>query len=309
MPLPLIIAVALGGSVLLAGLLTTGIVVERADARESLRRLEGYQIQDVRDQEMLAPISERVLNPLIETAAALAQRFTPQGYREQVARKLVLGGIANRFSVDQILVCKLLGLMSGIVWIPLIVFGLQLTGLFAFIFVVVLWGVSFMVPDVVLSRAIEDRSHAIAVQLPDILDLLVISVEAGLGFEQALERTTSAVPGPLSDEFRRMLRETRFGSSRADALRAMDERCDVPELRTFILAMLQADTFGVSIVRILRSQAEEMRVRRRLRAQQLAQKAPVKMLFPMVFCIFPSIFVVILGPAVLQLSNTFHSIH
>jgi len=134
---------------------------------------------------------------------------------------------------------------------------------------------------------------------------LVISVEAGLGFEQALERTTSAVPGPLSDEFRRMLRETNFGSSRADALRAMDERCDVPELRTFVVAMLQADTFGVSIVRILRSQADEMRVRRKLRVQQQAQKLPVKMLFPTVIFVFPSMFVVALGPAALNLLTTF----
>lgn len=304
MPMPLLIAAALAGAVLLGGLITMGEVSERSDARESLRRLEGYQIQDVRDQEMLAPISERVVNPLVEASARVAQRFTPQGYRDQVARKLVLGGNAQRVSVDQILVWKLLGLMSGLVWLPLILLGLQLTGLIAFVFVVVLWGTSFMLPDVYLSRAMDERKHAIAVQLPDILDLLVISVEAGLGFEQALERTTSAVPGPLSDEFRRMLRETNFGSSRADALRAMDERSDVPELRTFVLAMLQADTFGVSISRILRSQADEMRVRRRLRAQEKAQKLPVKMLFPLVFCIFPSIFVVILGPAMIELAHT-----
>ena len=301
---PVLIAGLFAGAVFLAGLGVTGLVVERSGVRESLRRLEGYQIQDVRDQEMLAPISERVVGPVLQGVGALAQRFTPEGYRDQVARKLVLAGKAHEFSVDQILVFKVLGLMSGLVWLPLVLFGLQLSGLIAVVFVVVLWGACFMIPDVLLARAIEARTRAIAVQLPDILDLLVISVEAGLGFEQALERTTSAVPGPLADEFRRMLRENRLGSSRADALRAMDARCDVPELRTFILAMLQAETFGVSISRILRSQADEMRVQRRQRAQTQAQKLPVKMLFPMVFCIFPSVFVVILGPAMIQIART-----
>ncbi len=198
---------------------------------------------------------------------------------------------------------KLLGIVSVLVWGPL-VFALKFQGILAIAAIAILWGASFLYPDVLLNRKIADRQKEISRKLPDVLDLLVISVEAGLGFEQALDRTCTAVPGALSDEFRRMLHEIRIGSSRADALRAMADRTSVPELRTFILAMLQADTFGVSISKLLRAQADDMRIRRRLRAQEQAQKAPVKMLFPLVFCIFPSIFVVIIGPAFIQIQRS-----
>ena len=234
--------------------------------RESLRRLEGYQIQDVRDQEMLAPISERVVAPLLDGLTGVARPVhAGRLRRERVRQKLVHAGSPPNLNVDKILVMKLLGIVSVIFWVParLVCCSRGFRDLRDR--VIVLWGSSFLYPDVLVNRKIEDRQKEISRKLPDVLDLLVvISVEAGLGFEQALDRTCTAVPGALSDEFRRMLHEIRIGSTRADALRAMADRTDVPELRAFILAMLQADTFGVSISRLLRSQADEMRIKRRL---------------------------------------------
>jgi tight adherence protein C len=301
---PLMIALVLGTSVAALTFVFGSVSAEKAEVRESLRRLEGYQIQDVRDQEMLAPISERVVEPLLEGLSSVARRFTPAGFGEGVAKKLVLAGNPANLNVDKILVMKLLGIVSVVLWLPVVAVLLHFSGMTAIVAVMLFWAASFLYPDVLINRKIEERQHDISRKLPDVLDLLVISVEAGLGFEQALDRTTVAVPGALSDEFRRMLHEIRIGSSRSDALRAMAERTDVPELRAFISAMLQADTFGISISRLLRSQADDMRVRRRLRAQEQAQKAPVKMLFPLVFCIFPSIFVVILGPAFIEISHS-----
>jgi len=157
-----------------------------------------------------------------------------------------------------------------------------------------------MAPDLALRGKVRKRQTEIPRRLPDTLDLLVISVEAGLGFEQAIDRTAETVDGPLSEELRRMLQETRMGASRADALRAIEERTDVEDLRNFIIAMLQADTFGVSIARILRTQADEIRVRRRQRAQEKSQRLPVLMLFPLVLCIFPATLIVVVLPGLIQ---------
>jgi tight adherence protein C len=301
----LLIALAFAAAIVLGVVAVSTTWQERALSRRSLQALDGYQIQStVREQEVIGDIGSRVLAPVGRATAQLARRYTPVGYVEGLARKTVLAGSPAGYEIDRLLVLKVLGTASGLLWVPLIFGLLAMHGLFAIAFVAVLWGASFLGPDLTIGRKIEARQHEIAVALPDVLDLLVISVEAGLGFEQAVERTASSVPGPLAEEFRRLLQETRMGASRADALRAMDERTQVEELRSFILAMLQADAFGVSIARILRTQADEMRVRRRLAAEEQAEKAPIKMLFPLVFCIFPAVFVIVLGPALIAISQS-----
>jgi tight adherence protein C len=298
----LIVCVAVG-AVGLGVTTAVAMVQERAEVRKSLRSLDGYQIQGVRDQKMLQPFSERMVSPIGKGFTDFARRFTPEGYREQLAKKVMLAGNPAGFEVDRLIVRKALGAISGVLWVPAILFGAHLSGLLAIFGIAVMWGGSFMLPELMVDRAVESRKKEIARSLTDMLDLLVISVEAGLGFDQALDRTAQSMEGPLADECRRLLHEVRIGASRSDALRAMDERTNVPELSSFILALLQADTFGVSISRILRSQAEEMRVHRRLAAQELAQKAPVKMLFPLVICIFPAVFIIILGPALITISK------
>lgn len=301
----LLIAVAgMFAAVLVAVAVFLSAGEERREVRHALRNLSDYELPaNLRERELLKSMGERVVAPFVAGLSGLTARFTPAGYTQAVREKLVKAGSPAGLDADRFMTLKVFGAVSIVVW-PFVAFKLAgLGGFYGMIVIGLLWAISFFGPDVWVQRKTDQRQYEIATRLPDVLDLLVISVEAGLGFEQAIDRTVDAVPGALADEFRRMLQETRMGASRADALRALDERCQVPELRSFILAMLQADTFGVSIGRMLRAQADDMRIRRRQRAQEAAQKAPVKMLFPLIFCIFPSLFVVILGPAVLQITK------
>ncbi|HVE94368.1 MAG TPA: type II secretion system F family protein [Acidimicrobiales bacterium] len=276
---------------------------ERSVRRAALARLGGYEHTDERQAELALGWKDRLFFPLFDGLASSGHRFTPVGYKEKMARKLRAAGKGSDLELERFLAVRVLT-VAAIVPVVLIFFsafgrgksGLAMVGL-----AVMLLSLG---PGIVLNRKVVERQVAISRALPDVLDLLVISIEAGLGFEQALDRTVSSVPGPLTEEFSRVLGEVRAGANRGDAMRAFAERVDVEEVRGFVLAVLQADTFGVSIGRMLRGQAEELRVRRRQQAQEKAMKAPVKMLIPMVFCIFPAIFVVIIGPAILNIVHT-----
>ena len=278
---------------------------DKSVVRSSLRQLEGYEVENVRDRELLNPLRERALLPALRGLTSVGRRMTPVGYVDNIRKKFVYAGEGNVDAVDRFLAVRVITValipVTIILGFAVLPFDgkLRLTAIGLFVLLLVLG------PDASLNRRVQARQHELRIKLPDVLDLLTISVEAGLGFEQALDRTVASVPGPLSDEFGRMLGEVRAGASRADAMRALEVRTNVPELRSFVLAILQADTFGVSIGRVLRAQADEMRVRRRQYAQELAQKAPVKMLIPMVFCIFPALFVVVLGPAMINIYQNF----
>jgi len=282
-----------------------GSAEEKATIRESLRQLGGYEIENERDRELLNPLRDRAVVPVVNWFTGVGRRLTPQGYVDGIRHKLTLAGTFSPDVLDRFLAIRVVSLALIPVWAILCFGFLPLNGGPKLAVFVLLTLASVLGPDAVLNRRVAERQHEIQVRLPDILDLLTISVEAGLGFEQALDRTVAAVPGPLSEEFARMLGEVRAGASRSDAMRAMDERIDVPEVRSFVLAILQADTFGVSIGRVLRAQADEMRIKRRQLAQEQALKATVKMLFPMVFCIFPALFVVVIGPAIINISKNF----
>lgn len=296
----LVAAIGLGTYLVLAQM------EERSAARSTLRELDGYQIEDQREKELLAPLHQRILGPVVSAFSHLGGRFNPPDYVEQVHQKHRQAGIMSSAAVERFLAIRILLLVMTPVWliIVFIVNPLNLSGMLQLLLGVV--GVAGLVigPNSRLNRKVETRQSSIQRSLPDVLDLLVISVEAGLGFEQALDRVIHHVPGELSDEFARVLGETSAGSTRGDALRGLQERVDIAEIRSFVMAMIQADKFGVSIGRVLRAQADEMRIKRRQLAQEKAQKAPVKMLVPMVFCIFPALFVVILGPAMISIVET-----
>ncbi len=305
---PNIAILGVGAGVGIAAFAVLSQIDERKSIRESLRHLEGYEaVSDTRDRELLNPLRDRAITPMLGAMTRLGRKYTPIGYVDSVRRKHTLAGLGTSDAVDRFLAIRVATVVGVplILWLMLGLNPLGMTGTSQLAVTAMLCFALGVGPDAILNRKVAERQTLVLRQLPDILDLLTISVEAGLGFEQALDRTINAVPGPLTEEFARMLGETRAGSSRAEAMRALEARIDIPEVRSFVLAVLQADTFGISIGRVMRAQSDEMRIRRRQLAQEKAQKAPVKMLIPMVFCVFPALFVVVIGPAMINIKNNF----
>ncbi|MEZ5383102.1 MAG: type II secretion system F family protein [Microthrixaceae bacterium] len=298
----LLLAAAFG----IAAWVLFGHLQEKQVARESLSMLDGYQAEGFVSPEPTAgSLMERVISPGVFQLSELVRRFSPVGYADEVRQKYVHAGRGEADSVDRFLAMKAMCCVAAVVaGVVIFILGISpFSGLMKLMFGGgVMFGL-FVLPDKRLDASVKTRQGNIQRQLPDTMDLLTISVEAGLGFEQALERVIDSVPGELSDEYSRMMGEVRAGASRADALRAMDERVGIEEIKTFAMAIIQADAYGISIGKVLRGQADEMRIKRRQRAQEQAMKTPVKMLLPITLFIFPVLLIVILAPAFMNIVN------
>ncbi len=255
--------------------------------------------------ELSQPFSERIALPIIRAISGFLGRFAPQRNVEELRHKLDMAGNPNGWTTSDFYGVRGLGaVVTAVVFLlPSFLLGTPFLQLMLYGGIGLVLG--FYFPLFWLNYRISRRQHEMERALPDALDLLTISVEAGLGFDAAMSKVADKSDNELSRAFARVNAEIRLGKLRRDALRDMATRAGVQDISNFIAAVIQADQLGVSLSKILRIQSEQMRVRRRQRAEELASKAPIKMLFPLVFLIFPSIFIVLLGPAAIQLMNTF----
>jgi tight adherence protein C len=259
----------------------------------------GARPRSLEEIELAEPFTDRVLSPLIRGMARFITRFTPKQNTEAARHKLELAGNPNDWTVADFLgVRGLSGILAAAIGV-LLAFVMRASPGLILLFIGIAGMLGFYLPVLWLGMKIRSRQHQVQKALPDALDLLTISVEAGLAFDSAMAKVAEKWDNELSRAFGRVIAEVRVGKLRREALRDMADRIDVPDVKNFIAAVIQADQLGVSIAKVLRIQSEQMRVKRRQRAEEQANQAPVKMLIPLVFLIFPSIFIVILGPTVI----------
>lgn len=284
-----------------AVLLVTVGIASRPSEDAVQARLSQLVVQPktLEEMEMQRPFSERVLRPMVQRFAKLGRRQDQGGMIQRIDAKLERAGYPGGLRGADWVGVKLMSLIAFAVLAFLLGLligkGAIVLGL---LFMIVGGAVGYIAPEFWLGKKIAARSMAMVLQLPDALDLLTISVEAGLGFDAALAKVVEKMEGPLVDEFRQALAEVRMGRTRREALRDVANRADAQPVSNFIGAIVQAEQLGVPIAKVLQIQSNQLRIERRQRAEEAAAKAPVKMLFPMVGCIFPTIFIVILGPAI-----------
>jgi tight adherence protein C len=258
---------------------------------------------DLRDAVLARSATERAVQPTVTWLAGHARRLTPTGRLDQIERRTLLAGVSRTWTLERVLAAKLalaaVGAAAGVFHL------VGDPGPMSVLIAVAATAAGYLAPDLVLVDLTHRRHEAVRRTLPDTLDQLAITVEAGLAFESAVARASRSTAGPLADELMRMLQDVQAGMTRREALRGVTERVDVPELRAFVTAVVQAERYGIPIGQVLRTQSAELRLKRSARAEERAAKLPVKLLFPTVFLIFPVLFIVLLGPAVLQMSRSF----
>ena len=279
------------------------IFAPEADAAELRLRELGRDMNGRKDEETEVPRSfiKKILSPLTGSAAARFPRFAPNALRQMVTEQLAMaGGLGGLGANEYFLLTTIMGfvfpaIFAGVLFMEQVPIHKVLS--FALMTAVLGFGLPFLI----LKQKIKARRHSMQLELPDALDLITVSVEAGLGFDGALIKLSEKMKGALVEEFTRTLNEMRVGVPRKDALIAMGARCNLADVHSFTMSLIQADQLGVSIGNVLRVKSAAIRERRRQQAEELAMKAPVKMLFPLIFFIFPTIFIVLLGPAMLKI--------
>ena len=287
-----------------AYLIGEAVTLPARERRSSVNRAATYgKFRAALGQQQL-PFSQRVLTPLGDRLAGFTLKLHPKTTVDGVSARLLAAGLGRKISPTTFLAFKSALALGGLVTGAL--FGGAAAGPGGVLFAAIaLGGIGFIAPDFVVSGKARSRKDRIRAELPDALDLMAVSVEAGMGFDGAISKLTEHMHGPLADEFALTLGEIRIGESRQDALKKMSDRTNTPELSSFVRSIIQADQLGISLGRILRVQATDSRLKRQAAAEEKAMKAPIKMLFPTVLFIFPAMFLVILGPAFLNLSKIF----
>lgn len=298
-----ILILGLGGGAFIL-IIASVLLLRRSEADPLGARIDEYAAREeptsIEEIELSLSLSDRIFVPMVRRIANFVVRFTPQTTLERTARRLELAGSPRNMSAAEF--WAITGIMTlilgGLGFMMLSRFGAEPGKRFLYTAGFVALG--FFLPNLYLGSLISRRQDAIIKKFPDALDLMSICVDAGLTFDGAMAKVNEKWDDPLSKEFGRVIYEIQLGKSRRQSLRDMADRMDVPDVSSFVASILQAEQLGVSIGKVLRIQSEQMRIRRRQRAEEKAHQAPVKMLFPMVFLIFPSMFVVLLGPALFQ---------